>query len=80
MKSYKLIIAVGAMNVIHGGVHIFQFIQSFLLSYYSLSHKDGEWVHKIMENPWMGLVWGILGILTLYIGFRDYKHHKHHKD
>ena len=80
MKSYKFIIAVGLLNVIHGGVHVFQFIQSFLLSYYSIYHKDGGWIHKLMENPWMGLVWGLLGIFTLYIGYNDYKHHKKHKD
>jgi hypothetical protein len=76
MKTFKIIIIVGLLNVIHGAIHIFQFIQSVLLTYYSLSHKGGDWISKLMESPWMGLVWGSLGILTLYIGYNDYKHHK----
>jgi hypothetical protein len=59
MKTFKLIILVGILNVVHGAIHIFQFIQSVLLTYYSVSHKESGWIHKIMENPWMGLVWGI---------------------
>ena len=80
MKRFKIIIAVGVLNVIHGGIHIFQFLQSMLLTYYSINQTKSEWLEAIMESPWMGLVWGLLGILTLYIGYNDYKHHKHHKD
>jgi hypothetical protein len=80
MKSFKIIIAVGVLNLIHGGIHIFQFLQSVLLTYYSLNHTENETMEKIMESPWMALLWGALGIMTLWIGIRDYKHHKHHKD
>ncbi len=80
MKRFRIIIAVGVLNLIHGGIHIFQFIQSFLLTYYSFNHKDGEWLEKLMESPWMGLLWGLLGVITLVIGYNDYKHHKFHKD
>lgn len=76
MKSYKVIIFVGILNVLHGAIHIFQFVQSALLTYYSMNHKGDSWIGKLMENPWMALVWGLLGIITLYIGYNDYKHHK----
>jgi hypothetical protein len=80
MKRFKVLITVGIFNTIHGGIHIFQFFQSLLLSYYSISHTEGSWLEKVMESPWMGLVWGLLGIITLYIGWNDYKRHKKHKD
>jgi len=80
MKRFKIIIAVGVLNVIHGAVHIFQFIQSLFLTYYSFQHDEDNWVHKVMENPIMGLLWGFLGFVTLYIGWKDYKHHKEHHD
>jgi hypothetical protein len=76
MKTFKIIIFVGLLNVIHGAIHIFQFVQSMILTYYSISHKEGGWIEKLMESPWMALVWGSLGIITLYIGYNDYKHHK----
>jgi hypothetical protein len=77
MKNFKILIAVGVMNIIHGSIHIFQFIQSMLLTYYSVSNKEsGAWIHKLMESPWMGLVWGFIGFITLYIGYQDYEHHK----
>lgn len=76
MKAFKIIIVIGLLNVIHGAIHIFQFIQSVLLTYYSFNHNGSGWISKIMENPWMGLVWGFLGMLTIYIGYKDYKHHK----
>lgn len=80
MKRFKILIAVGVLNLIHGGFHILQFLQSILLTYYTLRHEDESWIHKIMESPIMGLFWGLLGALTLYIGYKDYKHHKFHKD
>lgn len=81
MKRFKIIIAVGLLNLIHGGIHILQFIQSVLLTYYSFgSENEHNWVHELMENPFMGLLWGALGALTIYIGYKDYLHHKFHKD
>lgn len=80
MKKFKILITVGVLNVIHGGIHIFQFIQSMLLTYFSFTHQDNSTLEMIMESPWMGLLWGALGILTLYIGWNDYKHHKLHHD
>jgi hypothetical protein len=65
MKSFKVIIAVGALNVIHGGFHIFQFLQSVILAYYSLNHKENETMEKIAksmikqpkEKYMQGLLW-----------------------
>lgn len=78
MKSFKILIAVGIINLIHGSIHIFQFIQSVLLTYNSLNHKS-NWINKVMENPWMGIVWGLIGVITIIIGINDYKHHKNEK-
>lgn len=80
MKRFRIFIALGVLNILHAGVHGFQFLQSIILTYYSISHKNDTWIHSIMESPWMGLLWGLLGILTLYIGYNDYKHHKEHND
>jgi hypothetical protein len=80
MKSFKFVIAFGFFNLLHGGIHILQSVQSFLLTYFSLSGKNIEWIDRVMESPWMGLFWGLLGIATIWIGYRDYKHHKFHKD
>lgn len=79
MKKYRTLIFLGAINILHASLHLFQALQSFFLFSYATNHKE-NWVHKLMENPYMAIVWGVLGVLTLYLGWRDYQHHKHHKD
>lgn len=79
MKRYSTLIFLGVLNIVHAATHIFQFVQSMFLMSYSITHKE-TWFHHAMESPWMGVLWGLLGVLTLYLGVRDYRHHKHHKD
>jgi hypothetical protein len=67
------LIGSGLLNVIHAGTHIVQFVQSlFLISYSEGGGHNHDWLH----NPWMSLVWGLVGISTLILGIKDYKHHK----
>ena len=79
MKKYSTLIFLGIINILHASAHILQAIQSFFLFSYATNHKE-NWVHKLMENPYMAILWAVLGIGTLYLGIRDYRHHKKHKD
>jgi hypothetical protein len=80
MKRYTTLIALGIINVLHGCMHIFQVIQSFFLASYSISGQKETWIHKFLENPYVGAFWAIIGIATIVIGVRDYRHHLKHKD
>ena len=80
MKKHVSLIFLGVLNIVHGSMHIFQLIQSIFMASYAFDKKSDSWVHRLMENPWMGLVWACIGVTTLVIGIRDYKHHHHHKD
>lgn len=82
MKKYSRLVFLVALNLIHASMHVFQAIQSLVLMSYSINHKPHEetWVHKVLENPWMSIVWFLILILTVYTGIKDFKHHKHHKD
>jgi hypothetical protein len=73
------ILTVGFLNIVHAGFHILQFVQSMFMFSYSLSGED-NWAHRLIENPYMSIVWGTIGLLTIYIGWKDFKHHKKHKD
>lgn len=71
-KGYFLI-GSGILNLVHAGTHILQFIQSVFLISYSKSHDhEIDWMH----SPWMSLIWGTVGVLTLAIGIKDYIHHR----
>jgi hypothetical protein len=77
MKKYFTLFTIGLLNIIHGLTHLIQFIQSVFLASYSLSGEESA-IHKFFENPWMGLVWSIIGIITLVMGYKDFKHHREH--
>lgn len=79
MKKYFFFIGIGSINLIHGLLHLLQFVQSMLLVSNSISGKD-SWIDNLFHNPIFSLIWASVGLLTLIIGIRDYKHHKHHKD
>lgn len=79
MEKHKTLLFVGALNLFHGLMHIFQFLQSVILTYYNIEGKEHSWLHELLESPLMGFVWGMTGVLTLVIGYRDYKHHKNQK-
>lgn len=69
----KFLIGAGILNMVHGGTHIIQFVQSMFLIGYSHGGCDADsWLH----NPWVSLLWGIIGIVTLIIGIKDFKHHE----
>ena len=69
-------ILIGSANVLHGGLHVLQFIQSvFLVVKSTQDHETG-----FLHSPLWGLVWAALGILSLYIGIKDFRHHRNHKD
>jgi hypothetical protein len=79
MKKYFLLIGLGSINLIHGLLHLLQFIQSVLLVSNSVSDKD-SWIDGLFHNPIFSIIWALVGLLTLIIGIRDFRHHRHHKD
>lgn len=70
-KKSVLLISIGSINIIHALLHLLQFLQSLLLASNSLIPED-----SILHNPIFGLIWGIIGLITLYIGIKDFNHHK----
>ncbi len=68
-----VLIGSGILNLLHAGTHIIQFVQSlFLISYSEGGHHSHDW----LQNPWMSLVWALVGLSTLILGIKDYRHHK----
>jgi len=78
------LIGYGALNTIHGGMHVVQAMQSFYLASHSVvEHAHGEHseglmhvIEESMHNPYAGLFFGATGVLAIYLGIRDRKHHK----
>lgn len=75
-KSFTLI-SIGILNLLHASSHIVQFIQSALLVTTSVAHNhENEGVlEHILHNPILNIIWGLIGIFTLYIGIKDFRHH-----
>ena len=65
MKSYLVAIGLGTLNLVHGGFHLLQFVQSMIL----LTDSDD---HSI----WWSLLFSIVGVGSLAIGVKDYLHHR----
>lgn len=85
MKSLKksfVLIALGIINILHASLHIVQFIQSIVLIKASIELQTEEVVHhkdfisEMLHSPYFTLLWGLIGILTLWIGIKDFIHHK----
>ena len=78
MKKHIIFISVGVLNVLHGGFHIIQFIQSmFFVAYASHDHAhDEDFIEQVMHHPVFALVMGLVGLLTLVIGIKDFIHHR----
>ena len=80
IKKSLLFIGLGAINLLHAGLHIIQFIQSVFLVTMSVDHhhhhEDGGFLETLLHNPIFALTWGIIGLLTLWIGIKDFRHHK----
>lgn len=79
MKHYSGIILLGVLNLLHGLMHVIQFIQSLFIASNSFNgHKD-DWFHHFMESPIIGFISVFIAGFTIFVGIRDYKHHiKHH--
>lgn len=65
------IISVGIVNLLHGFIHLFQFIHSILLVGLS-----SELLTEIVHNPFFNFSIGMIGVISLWIGVIDYRHHK----
>jgi hypothetical protein len=74
------IIGVGLANLIHGGLHLVQFLQSLILLKESTETHGEDFPDNILHHPIFAFIWAIIGIFTLYIGIKDYIHHKKCKD
>jgi hypothetical protein len=72
MKKYWLLITLGSVNLLHGILHLFQFVQSVLL----IGSEHNEKLEHFLHNPILSFVWAIIGLVTLFIGIKDFKHHK----
>jgi len=70
-KRGVFLIGAGFLNITHAGIHVLQFIQSMFL----ISYSHGNEHNDILHNPWMSLVWALVGLITLLIGIKDYRHH-----
>ena len=66
-----ILISLGSINLIHAIVHLLQFIQSILLVSQSIIPED-----SFLHSPIIGVIWGVIGLVTLYIGIKDFRHHK----
>ena len=75
MKRSTILIGLGSLNLIHGILHILQFIQSVLLVSSSLN-KDNTGLDAVLHSPILSIVWAVIGLITLYIGIKDFRHHK----
>lgn len=72
MRKYWILIGAGGLNLLHGLLHIFQFIQSIFL----IGSSHNEHLDNLLHNPILSLIWAVVGLATLIIGIRDFKHHK----
>jgi hypothetical protein len=78
LKKALLFIGLGTINLLHAGLHIIQFIQSIFLVTMSVEHHhshDEGLIESLLHNPIFALFWGIIGLLTLWVGIRDFRHH-----
>jgi hypothetical protein len=80
-RKSLFLISIGVLNLLHGFTHIIQLVQSMLLVAYASEHNHEEgFVHGLLHNPVLALIWAAIGIVTVVIGIKDYRHHnKCHK-
>ena len=79
MKKYALLISLGVINLLHASMHIVQFIQSIMLMGVSIEvhdHGKENFIEHLLHNPILNIIWGLIAIVTLYLGVRDFIHHK----
>jgi hypothetical protein len=75
MRKYWILIGAGGLNLLHGLLHIFQFIQSIFL----IGHSHNETMEQLLHSPILSFIWAVVGLATLIIGIKDFKHHKNCK-
>lgn len=76
LKKSLLFIGLGTINLLHAGLHIIQFIQSIFLVTMSVDHHHDEGlVDSILHSPVFAIIWGLIGLVTLWIGIKDFRHH-----
>lgn len=77
IKKSILFILLGILNLLHAGLHIIQFIQSIFLVTMSLEHDHQHegFIDSLLHNPIFAILWGVIGLLTLWIGIKDFRHH-----
>jgi hypothetical protein len=80
MKNKSWLIIFGALNLLHGISHIVQFFQSLLLVSFNYNQDKDSWWHKVFDHPIFGLIWAIIGVISLVTGIRDYIYHKKHNE
>jgi hypothetical protein len=85
IKKSVVLIGLGTINLLHAGMHIIQFLQSLLLVKSSVEehhhhHHDHGILDAMLHNPYFAILWGIVGLFTLWIGIRDFTHHKRCKN
>ena len=79
MKKAIGLIGLGLVNLLHASLHIIQFIQSLLLmkvARFGPHIEDQNTMEKIIHSPVLSIVWGLVGLFTLYIGIKDFIHHR----
>jgi hypothetical protein len=81
-NKLALLLSIGVLNLVHGGIHIIQLLQSVLLVSYSVEedhHHHESWIEELLHNPYLSFIWAVVGILTIWIGIKDYRHHRGEK-
>ena len=71
----------GALNLSHAAFHLIQVVQSTYLATSNLienshNHDTHNSLEEIFHNPYMGILWGAIGIGSIYMGYLDRKNHK----
>ncbi len=85
IKKSIVLISLGVINLLHAILHTIQFIQSMLLvnaATFGSQHlhtHDETFIDSILHNPYFAIVWGLIGLLTLWIGIKDFIHHRNCK-
>jgi len=49
---------------------------SLLIRASTLDPHEDNVVEEIIHNPILAIVWGLVGLYTLYVGIKDFRHHK----
>ncbi|MDR7131319.1 hypothetical protein J2X69_003680 [Algoriphagus sp. 4150] len=80
-KSTIALISVGLLNLVHGTLHVIQFLQSIMLIAYSTEkpdHSSNSMLDNMLHHPMLAFLWAIIGLLTFIIGVKDFLHHRKH--